>query len=50
MRVPEGRYLVLGDNRGNSHDGRLFGLVEAAAIRGRAEAVFYREGFVWRDL
>jgi signal peptidase I len=43
LRIPAGRVLVLGDNRGNSHDGRFFGLVSESAILGRAEAV------VWRD-
>jgi signal peptidase I len=33
--LPAGRYLVLGDHRGNSRDGRFFGLVERDAILGR---------------
>jgi signal peptidase I len=44
VRVPVGRYLVLGDNRGNSRDGRYFGWVERDAILGRAIAVCLREG------
>jgi signal peptidase I len=43
-RVPAGRYLVLGDNRGNSRDGRSFGWVDRGAILGRAVAVCWREG------
>jgi signal peptidase I len=43
-RIPEGRYLVLGDNRGNSRDGRYFGLVARDAILGRAEGVVVRHG------
>ncbi len=43
-RLPPGRFLVLGDNRGQSHDGRLFGLVEREAIMGRVMGVFAREG------
>lgn len=50
-RVPPRRYLVLGDNRGNSRDGRYFGWVERSAILGRASAVCIREGWpVWRPL
>ena len=50
-RVPEGAYLVLGDNRGNSHDGRSFGLVPRKALLGRAIAVVFREGsLAWEPL
>jgi signal peptidase I len=50
-RVPEGRFLVLGDNRGNSRDGRFFGWVDRGAILGRASAVCLRDGKpVWRPL
>ncbi len=42
--VPRGEVLVLGDNRGNSQDGRMFGFVREASILGRAEAVFLRHG------
>ncbi|MBI5499053.1 MAG: signal peptidase I [Deltaproteobacteria bacterium] len=44
VKVPPGRYLLLGDNRGNSHDGRFFGFVERSAILGRAIGVFLRDG------
>ena len=44
--VPDGQFLVLGDNRGNSHDGRMFGFVHANAIIGRVNAVFFRDGKV----
>ncbi|MFH2009860.1 MAG: signal peptidase I [bacterium] len=50
LRIPPGRYLVLGDNRGDSHDGRYFGLVPREAIHGRALRVYYRRGFTWRKL
>ena len=43
-RVPDGSFLVLGDNRGNSKDGRFFGWVEGDAILGRAVAVCARGG------
>jgi signal peptidase I len=50
-RVPPDRFLVLGDNRGNSRDGRYFGWVDRDAILGRALAVCLRDGKpVWRPL
>ncbi|MDI3288463.1 signal peptidase I [Polyangium sp. 15x6] len=50
-RVPDGHYLVMGDNRGNSHDGRVFGFVARDAIRGRAVRVFLRNGdLAWKSL
>jgi signal peptidase I len=50
-RVPEGRVLVMGDNRANSHDGRAFGFVDVHAVLGRAVAIYFREGeLAWIDL
>ncbi|WP_368562733.1 signal peptidase I [Pseudoxanthomonas sp. UTMC 1351] len=50
--VPAGKVLVLGDNRGNSADGRFFGWVSADQVYGKAVAVYYRrdQGFVWKEL
>ena len=39
VRIPEGRYLMLGDNRDNSADSRYFGLVPRDNIVGRASRV-----------
>lgn len=52
LRIPEGMALVLGDHRGNSADGRFFGLVQTKSLYARAEAVYYRsgEGFGWTRL
>lgn len=51
VTVPEARYLVLGDNRGESADGRYFGLVEKDRLRGRAVAIYWRAGgFTWSEL
>jgi signal peptidase I len=44
VRLESEEYLVLGDNRGDSHDGRAFGLVEGRAILGRALGVWMRNG------
>ncbi len=50
--VPEGQVLVMGDARGASHDGRMFGLLPADTFYARAVAVYWRrgEGPVWRRL
>jgi signal peptidase I len=52
MTIPPGMVLALGDHRGNSHDGRKFGVIDERELFGRAVAVYYRrdEGFVWRPL
>jgi signal peptidase I len=42
--VPEGKLLVLGDNRGNSRDGRYFGFVDVERVRGRALGIYARSG------
>jgi signal peptidase I len=44
VTVPPDHYLVLGDARGNSKDGRFFGFVAKRAILGRAAAVVLRDG------
>ena len=50
--VPQGQVLVMGDARGNSMDGRFFGLIPVDSIHGRAAAVYYRSGngFAWDKL
>lgn len=39
LRVPAGQYLMLGDNRNDSADSRVIGLVPRAKLIGRAERV-----------
>lgn len=50
--VPDGQLLAVGDHRGNSLDGRMFGLIDEESVYGRAVAVYFRrdDGFVWRSL
>lgn len=49
--VPAGQVLVLGDNRGDSRDGRFFGFVPRESLLGRAERVVVRGGSpVWLEL
>jgi signal peptidase I len=52
LTIPPGMALVLGDHRGNSADGRYFGLVPLKSLYGKAEAVYWRsgEGFAWKSL
>ena len=52
MRVPRNHVLVLGDHRGNSHDGRFFGTVPVGELYGRATGVFLRQsdGLIWQSL
>ena len=50
--IPAGKLLAVGDHRGNSLDGRIFGLIDEQSVYGKAMAVYYRsgEGLVWRSL
>ena len=41
IEVPEGAYLVLGDNRDNSQDFRFIGFVERDLILGRANSIAF---------
>jgi signal peptidase I len=52
LSIDDGMVLAIGDHRGNSADGRIFGAVPEDEIYGRAVAVYYRRGagFSWREL
>ncbi|MEN8181428.1 MAG: signal peptidase I [Myxococcota bacterium] len=41
VRVEEGRYLMMGDNRDDSHDGRFFGTVRLQEILGSAGLIYW---------
>lgn len=47
LAIPEGKLLMVGDHRGDSLDGRHFGLVDENAVYGKAVRVFWRDGFSW---
>ncbi len=51
-RVPEGYLLAVGDYRGRSNDGRMFGFIPETAVYGQARAVYWRSGrgAVWISL
>ena len=50
--LPAGTVLAVGDHRGNSRDGRYFGLIDERELYGRAVAVYYSriEGLRWKRL
>jgi len=50
--IPPGKLLAVGDHRGNSLDGRYWGLIDERELYGRAVAVYFRkgDGFVWKPL
>jgi signal peptidase I len=50
--LQDGMVLAIGDHRGNSIDGRIFGAVAEDDIYGRAVAIYYRRetGFSWLKL
>jgi len=41
LRIPEGHVFVMGDNRENSHDSRMWGVLDLSKLRGKAQWVYW---------
>lgn len=41
ITIPEDMYFLMGDNRFNSRDSRVVGLIERSQIQGHVRYVFY---------
>lgn len=41
IKIPDGNYFVMGDNREHSYDSRNFGLISKSTITGRAWVVYW---------
>ena len=49
IKIPEGKYFVMGDNRNFSYDSRFWGLLERENIIGRAVLTWFSMIFPWEE-
>jgi signal peptidase I len=50
-KIPPREFLVMGDNRGGSRDGRIFGLVPREKLLGRAVRMYLHDSeWVWQEV
>jgi signal peptidase I len=49
LTVPEDHYFVLGDNRDDTRDSRLFGVIPFSSIRGRAFVIWFSYRISFND-
>lgn len=47
--VPDNQYFMMGDNRDNSSDSRVWGFVPFGHIKGKAKFVWFTLGFPWEE-
>lgn len=50
VKVPEGHYFMMGDNRDNSQDSRYWGFMPREYIKGKALFIYFSKGKEWRSL
>lgn len=49
IKVPEGHYFMMGDNRDHSSDSRIWGFVPQSHIRGKALFVWFNMVYPWSN-
>lgn len=49
VKVPEGHYFMMGDNRDHSSDSRIWGFVPQSHIRGKALFVWFNMVYPWSN-
>ena len=49
IKIPEGKYFVMGDNRDFSYDSRFWGLLERENIIGKAVLTWFSMIFPWEE-